>query len=236
MVTELRTADGLQAGPADESPWGESWEDAYSMVTEEASSHAPPPPKPNWDDTGVGMGPHFSRVRRGYDAREVDRYVRSLERRLVAAEEMAARPPVTEPPSSERHSAAVELGTVLLDARDAAERIRAEAEVSAAQLVADAEREARQVVEEGRRRADAEAKQRLQDLDADRRRAEDAAAQLRDATGRALSEISEWRSAALADLERVVAALEQWPGTVPDPVSLADVLGPPSDHEPFDDQ
>jgi hypothetical protein len=163
-------------------------------------------------------------VRRGYDTDEVDAYIASLERRLATAE-AAAITAVPAAAVAHRQATAVEVGTVLIDARDAAERIRADAEVAAAQTVADAERDARQVVDEGLRRAEHEAAQRLHELDVDRRSAESAAAELRDATTRALSQISEWRGVALASLERVVAALEQWPGTVPDPVSLEEVLG-----------
>jgi hypothetical protein len=174
-------------------------------------------------------------VRRGYDTDEVDRYLASLERRVADAEALAHAPAPPVAPDIVRRTAALEAGTVLLDAREAAERIRSDAEVSAAQLVADAEREACQVLDAGRRRAEDEADQRRVELRDDLRAAEESAAQLREATTRALGQISEWRSAALTALERVVAALEQWPGTVPDPVSLEDVLGPASVHDPVHD-
>jgi DivIVA domain-containing protein len=214
---------------AERTPWEGVWDDEAAA---DAFGHLPagPPAPPAWD--GPPAAPAFSRVRRGYDADEVDAYVAGLERRLAAA----AAPAVSQAdaPMSGRQAAAAELGVVLLDARDAADRIRADAEVAGAQLVADAEREARGILDETRRRVDDEADRRRHELDADLRHAQEAATQLRDTTTRAMSQISEWRGAALAALERVVAALEQWPGTVPDPASLEDVLGPAARPEPED--
>lgn len=223
MGTDLRT-DGEQRGAA-RAPWEGAWdqvpgEDAFGPLGAE-------PTPPAWD---ARPGPPFSRVRRGYDADEVDAYVADLERRLAAAE--ARSPGASGLAAPERQQAAVELGTVLLDARDAADRIRTDAEVAASELVAEAERAARDLLDDARRRVEDAATTRRDELDADLRHAQEAAGQLREATTRAVSQISEWRGAALVALERVVAALEQWPGTVPDPVSLEDVLGPSGRPEP----
>lgn len=226
MVTRLHTTDD-DAGDTLPSPWDSSWD-------AETDDDATPPFRagiPEWGTKEATPSRAFSRVRRGYDADEVDAHIVELEHRLAAAE-AATNAPMPPAPAPDRQAAAVELGTVLLDARDTAERIRAEAEVTAAQVVADAEREAREIVAQGRVQGEADAMQRKQYLEADLRNAEEAAAQIRDATTCAMTQISEWRSTALAALERVMAALEQWPGTVPDPVSLEEVLGsatPPTD-------
>jgi cell division septum initiation protein DivIVA len=161
----------------------------------------------------------------------VDEYIGSLFRRLDELEHEQLGRPVdphgeirTHPVKAEREGAAFEAGTVLLDAREAADRKRAEAEVAAAALVADAQKEAHRVLEEGRRAAEEATNTRQREIERDLAEATDMAIELRSATARITEEVEQWRRTALSSLELIASSLEQWPGTVPTHVNVDEAL------------
>jgi hypothetical protein len=161
----------------------------------------------------------------------VDQYIDSLFRRFDELEHEQLTPQVephgeigTHPVKAEREGAAFEAGTVLLDAREAADRMRAEAEVAAAALVADAQKEAHHLLEEGRRAAEEATTTRQREIERDLAEATGKATELRSATARITEEVEQWRRTALSSLELIASSLEQWPGTVPTPVNLEEAL------------
>jgi DivIVA domain-containing protein len=185
--------------------------------------------------------PAFTKVRRGYDVAEVDRYVEELLHRLAAwpQVEVAGTGRALDPADAEqvtpgegrRRREALEAGTVLLDAREAADRIRTEAEVVAAAHVAEAESEARRLVDEGRADAERALRARREELLAQLDQVENTARRVHAATARIKEQVDEWRHAALQSSERLVASLEHWPAEVPDPTELDHVLSSSRDCE-----
>jgi cell division septum initiation protein DivIVA len=190
------------------------------------------PPAPA-DVSAIPPVPEFTPVRRGYAPDEVDRYVLTLRALLVERREQPA-PQWTEPPAPWQETA-IDAGRVLMDAREAADRIRTDAERTAAKLVADAELETRAIVDRARGMAEEAGGVRRRELEDELAGAADDAARIRAATDRVSTEVRQWRRDALDSLVRLAASLEQWPSGVPDAASLEDLLSmPPPPDTPFD--
>lgn len=208
--------------------------------TEETAPTAPTADLNGPSQAGDELHPPFKKVLRGYDSAAVDRYIADLLDRLHRVEEAAtggSRGELGGSPTGgehleggeadrQREHHAVAVGTVLLDAREAAERIVSEAEVAAAALIADAETEAGRLVDLGRADAERAMAARRTELLRELDDAQEAARQMRLATTRLKERVDEWRQAALGSYEQMAASLQQWPGQVPDPTDLAQVLEP----------